>query len=325
MRYSFPSDRLSFILFLAFFLPHLANSQGNAPKTAQPGIVDTGAKAELFGPGVISSGADEWATSFTPDGRTVYFSRGGAYWTIVSSTLKEGKWMKAQVAPFSGRWRDTDPFVSPDGRRLFFVSNRPLEGAPQDKPQASIHIWYVDEVAGIWGMPHRLDSLINLGGVSNYAPSVSANGTLYFCSRDREGHSGMQSYYSIWQGDHYDKPQLLQIEGLAETQDPFIAPDESYLVLLSGNDIYIAWRRGNGWSAAENLGANVNNGDGNSSPYVARDGKTLYYSSNRIKGFYKRDPQHHALNADELNKENEGPFNGRGNILMIPIHLPKAS
>jgi len=315
--------RLSFLLVFVTIIT--ANVQGNAQTSAHPGIVDTGAKAELFGRGVISSGADEWATSFTPDGRTIYFSRGGAYWTIVSSTMKDGKWMKAQVAPFSGRWRDTDPFVSPDGRRLFFVSNRPLEGAPQDKPQTSIHIWYVDETAGKWGTPHRLDSSINLSGVSNYAPSVSANGTLYFCSRDREGHSGMNSYYSTWRGDHYDKPQLVQIDSLAETQDPFIAADERYLVFLSGNDIYIAWRRGNGWSAAEKLGANVNNGDGNSSPYVARDGKTLYYSSNRIKGFYKRDPQHHALNADELIKENESPFNGRGNILMIPIHIPKAS
>ncbi|PSL45409.1 WD40 repeat protein [Chitinophaga niastensis] len=233
--------------------------------------------------------------------------------------------MKPKVAAFSGRWRDTDPFVSPDGKRLFFISNRPLEGATQDKAQPGSHIWYVDQIStDEWGTPHHIDAPINLPGTGNYAPSVSLKGTLYFCSRDREGHSGMTSYCAEWQKDHYGKPNMISFSGLHETQDPFIAPDEHYLILLSGNDLYISFHQDKDWSAPQKLGAEVNNGDSNSSPYVSPDGKTLYYSSSRIKGFYKRDAQNHAVNYDELIKENESLFNSQSNILMIPIHLPAA-
>ena len=317
-----------FIAILVIGLPCIAFGQSNdlsgGMSATRPAIIDSGAKAEIFAPGVVSSPYTEWATSFTPDGQTVYFSRGAIYWTIVYSTRKNGRWTRPEVASFSGRWRDTDPFVTPDGKKLFFMSYRPLDGAPQDKPEASSHIWYVDRVSeNNWGVPHCLDSLVNLEGTGNYAPSVSRKGTLYFCSRNREGHSGMNSYCSEWLGDHYGKAQLVKFEGLTESQDPFIAPDESYVVFLSGNDLYIAYRVAGGWSSPEKLSAAVNNGDGNSSPYVSPDGKTLYYSSNRIQGFYKRDPQHHAVNYDELVKENESLFNSQGNILMIPVHIPK--
>jgi Tol biopolymer transport system component len=320
------------IILVSIFHPGFVFCQGaDMPKgssvtATHPLIIDTNAKAEAFAPGIVSSPFTEWATSFTPDGNTVYFSRGAIYWTIVYSTRKNGRWEKPVVASFSGRWRDTDPFVTPDGNRLFFISYRPLDGLPADKPVASAHIWYADRLSeNNWGPPHCLDTLVNINGTGNYAPSVSGKGTLFFCSRDREGHSGMNSYYAEWKGDRYGKPQLIKFDGLAESQDPFIAPDESYIVFLSGNDLYMAGRKDNGWASPEKLCAAVNNGDGNSSPYVSPDGKTLYYSSNRIQGFYKRDPQHHALNYEELVKENESIFNSQGNILMIPIHLSKTA
>jgi len=163
---------------------------------------------------------------------------------------------------------------------------------------------------------------VNIDSSSNYGPSVSVRGTLYWCARDRQRDKGMQGYYSVWLGDHFDQPKLLQIAGVDAIQDPFIAPDEKYLVFLSGNDLYIAFRQGEGWAAAQKLGDQVNNGDGNSSPCVSHDGKTLYYSSGRIKGMYERDKVH-ALNYDQLEKENDGYFNGFDNILMIPIRLPE--
>jgi len=117
---------------------------------------------------------------------------------------------------------------------------------------------------------------------------------------------------------------LMPLLGKEDTQDPFIAPDERYLVFLSSNDLYITYYKNNGWSKAEKLPAEVNNGDSNSSPYVSPDGKTLYYSSSRIRGFYKRDPVNTALDYDGIINENHLINNGQSNILMIPVHLPKA-
>lgn len=290
-------------------------------QTNAANIIDSTAMPQLFAPGILSTPYSEWSTSFTPDGQTVYSAQGGAYWTIIFSQKVKGQWTKPRVAAFSGRYNDTDPFVAPDGNRLFFVSNRPLPGMPPDIPLKQASLWYVNRLSpDSWGAPQHLDSAINLAGVANYAPSVSSKGTLFYCSRRKEL-KGMQSFYTRWQDDHYGMPQQLIIKGAAEIQDPFIAPDESYLVFLNGKDLFISFKNNGEWSEAQNLGPAVNNGDNNSSPHVSGDGKTLYYSSGRVKGLYKRDLSKPALNYDQLVRENSGPFNSDSNILMIPIHL----
>ncbi|SDT45458.1 WD40-like Beta Propeller Repeat [Mucilaginibacter mallensis] len=311
----------AFIFAVGCCLPFAALCQG-APHYSS--VIDTADRPQVFAPGIISTPNSEWATSFTPDEQTVYSSQGAIYWTIVFSKKQNGVWQKPNVAAFSGRFRDTDPFVTPDGKRIFFISNRPTPEMPQDKSQRAMHVWYADHLTGDnWGIPHHLDSIINLNGIGNYAPSVSAKGTLFYCSRRKEL-TGMQSFYATWLGDHYAAPKQLIIKGAAEIQDPFIAPDESYIIFLNGNDIYISFKKDGEWAEAQSLGPQVNNGDGNSSPCVSPDGRMLYYSSNRVQGFYKRDLSKPALNYDQLVQENNGLFNSNGNILMIPIHLPKS-
>lgn len=288
-------------------------------------IIDTAAKAQVFAPGVVSSPYTEWATSFSNDGNTVYFSRGAIYWTICFAKKVNGEWANPQVAAFSGKWNDTDPFVSPDGKKLFFVSNRPLENAPQTQGNKNYHLWYVDHISGDqWGTPHHIDAEVNKDAVNDYAPSVSSNGTLFWCSRDRDGTKGMQSFYAGWLGDHFDTPRQVIVKGAKEIQDPFIGPNEKYLVFLDGNDICISFRNGSDWTDAQKLPKQINSGEDCSSPCISPDGKMLYFSSSRSRGFYKRDIKNAPLNIDELNKENENIFNSNGNIFMIPINLPQS-
>jgi len=302
-----------------------ANSQQPDPAHGQqpkPVIIDTAAQPKVFAEGTVSSPFGEWATSFTPDGKTVFFCRGASYWTICYSKNVNGQWTRPVVAPFSGKYNDTDPFVSPDGKRIVFVSNRPLN-AGEESPQKNYHLWYTDHLSGDqWSTPTHIDTPVNLQGSNNYAPSVSSSGTLFFCSRGREGNKGMAGYCAKWLGDHYDRPQQLILLGGEEVQDPFTAPDESYVVFLSGKDLYYCPKQGNGWGPAQKLAPQVNNGDPNSSPYVSRDGKTLYYTSSRVKGFYKRDMKARPLDFDGVEKESQSVFNSEGNILMISIHLP---
>jgi hypothetical protein len=296
-----------------------AFSQNNGPAAA---IIDTNSKVAVFAPGVVSTPFEEGAATFSPDGNTVYFYQGTIYMTVCSANKVNGNWTEPKVAPFSGHWSDWDPFLSPDGKRLFFVSNRPLEDAPQDKPQRKSHIWYTDKLsADKWSAPRHVDAPFNLDGVNNYGPSVSSKGTLFFCSNGRAGNSGMCSYCAKWLGDRYDEPKLLALNGKEDTQDPFVAPDESYIVFVSGNDIYVSFKQGEGWSTGQKLGPQVNNGDSIWDPTVSPDGKMLYYSTNRIQGLYKRDPKGQPLNYNELQTEMNGILNGRSNILMIPVNL----
>ena len=186
-------------------------SGGSVIVAGTGGSVTFGAdRPQPFAPGIVASRFDEWGTSFTPDNNTVYFSRGGYYWTVCYAQYKDGAWQRPHVASFSGKWKDTDPFVSPDGKKLFFVSNRPVEGKEDGNP--FYHLWYVEvQPGGVWGAPHHIGDAVNVDSGNNYGPSVSAKGTLYWCSRNRQGNQGMQGYYAAWLGDHYAEPKMVQV------------------------------------------------------------------------------------------------------------------
>jgi Tol biopolymer transport system component len=256
-------------------------------------IVAPDAKVTVFIQEGVPVPNEESVPAFMPDGKTVYLADSV---TIRFSKLVNGKWTKPVNAQFSGQWHDWDPFISPDGKRLIFVSNRPAPDRPQDKPQKDSHLWYVEYIKGDnWTKPVHLDGPVNVMGTVAYAPSLSSLKTLCFCSRNRDGNKGMQGYSAKWLGDHYDKPKLLKLNGDKDVFDPFIAPDESYIIFASNNSLYISYRKGDGWEQGQKLSTIVNSGS-NGSPIVSPDGKTLYYSQDHAPG-----------------------------ILMVPVNIPKHS
>jgi hypothetical protein len=104
-------------------------------------------------------------SAFTPDGRTLYFSKnlGNRVGVILVSHWSGGKWGTPAVAPFSGRFSDYDPFVAPDGSRLFWISNRPVGGTAKD----DYDIWMVEKQGDGWGPPMHLPDPIKLNGSGN--------------------------------------------------------------------------------------------------------------------------------------------------------------
>ena len=68
---------------------------------------------------------------------------------------------------------------------------------------------------------------------------------------------------------------------------PVLAPDGSYMVFVSEGyggygfgDLYISRLVGGVWQHAENMGPNVNTSDFETAPFLSRDGRTLYFSTN---------------------------------------------
>jgi Tol biopolymer transport system component len=300
---------------LLFFIAADAQNAGHA-------IIDTSARPEVFAPGVVSSPFEEVAATFMPDGNTVYFAQGTLAMEICFSKKVNGEWQKPAVAAFSGRWGDWDPFLAPDGRRIYFVSNRPLDTTGDNKLKRQPHLWYADHLDGDrWSDAQYFKESFNLDGVPNFAPSVSRAQDLFFYSPQRDKTGKAKSFYVKWQGNHYGEPQALLLNGDAEVGDPYIAPDERYIIFVSDNDLYISYRVADGWGAGQKLGPQVNDGSSIYDPTVSPDGKMLFYTSNRIKDFYKRDAKSLPLNYDGLLREMNGIFNGRGNIFMIPIRI----
>lgn len=243
-----------------------------------------GAKSTVFIQDSIAAPNGESTPTFMPDGKTVYMANNG---NICLSRKAGDRWTKPIPISFTGQYKDWDPALTPDGKRLLFVSNRPYVAA-DGSTKTGNHLWMSELMTGErWSEPRHLDSPVNEFGLVNYGPSISASGTICFCSRDRDGNKGMHAYLCRWLGDHYEKPQLLVLNGNEPTFDPFIAPDERYIVFSSDNALYISYRTDRGWSPGEKLGPQVNEASKAGmlwGPSVSRDEKTLYYNGGTVEG-----------------------------------------
>jgi Tol biopolymer transport system component len=288
----FHSKKLTLAIFIISF-PVFSICAQPAPreqshpqeKTASE-IITAGAGPKLFLQEGVSAPNNQSVPTFTPDGNTVYLADN---YKISVSKKVNGKWTHPTPISFTGEYKDWDPALTMDGRRLIFVSNRPWTDHKTND------LWYADLLSpDTWSAPRHLEGPVNTNGAPTYAPSISSKGTICFCSRDRDGNKGMRGYMSKCNNGQYEAPVLLRLNGDAEIYDPFIAPDERYIIFASNKDLFISYRQGDGWSAGQKLGTQVNNGKENGSPVVSPDGKMLYYSSSATDG-----------------------------ILMIPIHIPK--
>jgi Tol biopolymer transport system component len=251
----------------------------------------------IFAPGVISGPAHDSAPAFTPDGQTVYFSRsssaGGA---ILVSHLRNGRWSHPEIAAFSGEWSDIEPAMSPDGSFLIFVSNRPANstGKPLDGfyngkayPGNGGNLWRVDRIGAGWGKPARLPDSVNRSG-SVFAPSVVRDGSVYFM--EAMGERGrFQLFRSQFLNGVWQPAQTVPFsDGSSTDVDPAVAPDESFAVFGSGRapaqsmDLFIVFRKDGAWEQPIHLGTEVNSATSDAEARLSPDGKTLYFSSDRV-------------------------------------------
>ena len=243
----------------------------------------------LFAEGIINSSADEYGPTFTRDGRTIYFTRRvnrRDAEAIVFSRFENGRWSAPQTAPFSGRYFDKEPYISPDGRRLFFASRRPdAEGAPP-RTGRDFDIWMVEQANNGWSSPIHLGPEINTTNYENY-PAVAANGNLYFASVREGGRGGNDLYCARFVNGRYMPAENLSdsINTPATEADPYIAPDESYMIFSSDRqgtygegDLYVSFREGGRWTEPRNLGNVINTSEYEYTPFVTPGGQYLFFS-----------------------------------------------
>lgn len=246
------------------------------------------ARPTLFEPGVISTAREEYRVSFTPSGDTVYFARGDLFFpisqqaTIYYSTYERGRWTEPQVAPFSGTYSDIDPFVSPDGERIYFSSIRPVDGVQR----ADADLWMVERTASGWSEPVHLGNVVNSVYDELYA-SVSDDGTLYFASSRPGGLGGWDVWSATLAGGVYG-PAVNVGPGVNSPYwdfNPAVSEDGTMLLFTSLNrpggyglgDIYVSRLESGVWGAAVNLGPVVNTAADEYHPSLSPKEKTLYF------------------------------------------------
>lgn len=284
------------------------------------------AEPTLFAAGVISTGDFDSHPAFTPDGRTLYFIKSTAafdYWTIVVSRYRDGRWTEPEVAPFSGRYRDADPFITADGSKLYFISDRPTPGG-QSAPRGDLDIWFVERAGDGWGEPKNLGAPVN-SEANEWYPTVAADGTVYFGSGRPGGRGRHDIYRARVVNGAYAVPENLgdSINTQFEEFEPYVAPDQSYLIFMSvrpgglgGGDLYVSHFRDGAWTKAANLGDKINSAGSEYSPAVSPDGNYFFWASTRGSGAR---PPERPLKFQELAARLRGPQNGLGDIYQIGL------
>ncbi len=243
-----------------------------------------------IGTGTISTEAEETFPTLDPDGTTFLFTRDG---TIVVSELGQDGWSAPTAAPFSGEHNDSAPRFAPGGESILFSSNRPNPDhdlASDARPKKDL--WIVKrEVDGSWGTPTALPAPVNIDTLGEYHGSLAREGVVYFVSYDRPGGYGRSDIYRAEPTENGYQVSNLgpAINTPASEADVYVDPEERFILFAATDlpggfgqdDVYISFRRAEGWSTPENLGPAVNSFAYEYGPWIDLGERMLYFTSYR--------------------------------------------
>ena len=174
---------------------------------------------------------------------------------IARLKLVNNVWAEPEIVSFSGEYKDLEPFLSPNGLRLYFVSNRPLDDTTTTIKDYDI--WYVEResISTIWSAPINIGSSVNTA-YDEFYPSVANNNNLYF-TRDSPDTKGKDDiFFSEWQDGNYKLPQSISdsINTASYEFNSYVSPDETFIIFSGYNrkggfgsgDLYISFRNHHG-------------------------------------------------------------------------------
>ena len=303
---------LSFIIITSGVF-HAAGQKTDEVKPAFPGIFSN--LSNIRDLAISFSGDEMYFTLLSPQEEIS---------AIGYAKKLSGTWSKPELMAFSGSYRDLEPFLSPDGLRLYFASNRPL--GSEDKAKNDFDIWYVkrENKNSEWSEPINPGPPVNTE-YDEFYPSLTAGNSLYFTGNRPDSRGKDDIYRCEWKNNAFNQPESLPDSVNSEGYEfnAFIAPDECYLIFSGYNrsdgsgsgDLYISFKTGNSsWTKARNLGPAVNSRQMDYCPFVDTGTGILYFTSKRSNLELR-----HFKTIGEFNREINSYQNGFSRIYMISL------
>jgi Tol biopolymer transport system component len=315
---------LSFVLLLTCCQPgNMQNAKETPVRGDYFGQMLPGDTARLFAPEIISTGMNERDFAITPDGDEIFFSRDAGnyrYSAIFRSQRVDGSWSVPVVFEYCTNpdYKYIEPALSPDGKKLFFVSTMPA--APGS--EGNEDIWVCTRTDGGWSEPRNLGSPVNTTS-KEFFPSVTADGTIYYTHLDTV--TGEEFIYRSGPVNGvYQQPEKLGANvniGRAR-YNAFVAVDESYIIIpaygmpdsYGATDYYISFRDSlDNWSKPLNMGPQINTAYSREwSASVSPDGMYIFFMSDKPGGAITG-----QLSAASLQNFHNTPQNGNTDIYWI--------
>jgi outer membrane protein OmpA-like peptidoglycan-associated protein len=137
---------------------------------------------------------------------------------IYSAVLINGQWTKVREIRINNEWYNvTTPCLSPDGKKLFFASDKPGGFGGSDLYYS---LWKDDR----WEDPVNLGPNINTTGNESY-PFINPAGDLFFSSDGHPGHGGKDIFFSQFSDSTWLTPVCLDAPINSEFDDFGIVTD----------------------------------------------------------------------------------------------------
>jgi hypothetical protein len=244
-----------------------------------------GMTPQPFAPGIITTDEEEGSSGFARSGTVFIFQKffKNQCHTFITR-LENGVWTAPAPIPFWETMIHNGDFVFSSDDKTMLYQVKTEEGS-----RLVSSIWRVELTEKGWGERAPFPPPVNSGYDESFA-SDTADGGLYFFSRRPGGKGQFDLYTCEFRDGKYTEALDLEILNTEYNEwDPFIAPDESYLIFcstkpggLGRDDIYITFKgKDGGWTAPVNLGEEVNSAGSENRPYVTRDGRYFFFTSTR--------------------------------------------
>jgi hypothetical protein len=283
-----------------------------------------GREAMPFAPETLNSGLPTRDITLIPDGSELYVGifLPGFRKAVIIETHREGdRWTTPEVAAFSRdpRWKCLEPCISPDGRRFFFVSDRPAD--PKGDKPGPFGIWVMDRNDRGWSEPRRLPKEVN-GSTNTFYPSITREGVLHFLREEGQGGWVMRSG---WNNGAWTLGEKLPPPFNADPRqaNPRVDPEGRFVLVpmmgrpdsLGGADYYGYFQRDDGtWTDPVHLGPTVNSAAGDEfSISLSPDGKVMFFGSDRALPRLEGKP----LRWADILAERTQPGNGHTSLWWV--------
>ena len=253
----------------------------------------------------ISTKADEYLATLSPDGQFFYFTR--RKYVSDGNPFGEGKTLKEFFSysekkngsfdegdklpsPFNNAEGEGSPTITITNDLLIFTQRHTVRLQNSTYPNYDL---YYSEFDGFeWSVPKPLPGKINRNDSWESQPSLSSDGKLLFFASDRPGsYGGSDIWYSTRKSDgSWSDPVNMGpvINTTKNERSPFLHTDSKTLYFssnghdgLGGQDIfYSKLDSKRHWTDPVNIGYPINTENDEVDFFVSLDGKTGYFSSN---------------------------------------------
>lgn len=195
---------------------------------------------------------------------------------------------------------EISPVVAPDGTAIYFTRAKHPQNIGKEHKQ---DVWYAEMRPDYnFGRAKNLGPPINTIH-HNSSFSISPDGNTMLLNNVYRPDGKLEKGLSITRrgnDGNWSKPKAVKINGyknLNKYSEFCLSPNGKVLLMTiqqtdtqGGKDIYVSFLNADGtWSKPKNLGKRVNTAESETSPFLAADGVTLYYSTSGFSGFGSND------------------------------------